>query len=45
MNCKYDRGALSKAAFVQIFMYKKMLLGRLNDNDVCVQLAQAFAET
>ena len=45
MNCKYDRDILSRVAFVQIFMYKVMLLGRLYDNDVFVQLAQMFAET
>ena len=42
MNCKYDRGVLSRVAFVQIFMYKVMLLGRLYENDVLVQLAQMF---
>ena len=45
MNCKYDRGVLSRVAFVQIFMCKVMLLSRLYENDVFVQLAQMFAET
>ena len=45
MNCKYDRGVLSRVAFVRIFMYKVTLLGRLYENDVFVQLAQMFAET
>ena len=45
MNCKYDRGVLFRVAFVQIFMYNVMLLGRLYDNDVFVQLAQMFTET
>ena len=45
MNCKYDRGILSRVAFVRIFMYKVTLLGRLYENDVFVQLAQMFAET
>ena len=44
MNCKYDKGVLLRVAFVQIFMYKVMLLGRLYENDVFVQLAQMFAE-
>ena len=42
MNCKYDWGVLSRVAFVRIFMYKVMLLGRLYENDVFVQLAQMF---
>ena len=45
LNCKYDIGVLSRVAFVRIFMYKIMLLGRFYENDVFVQLAQMFAET
>ena len=45
MNCKHDKDVLSRVAFVPIFMYKVMLLGRLYENDVFVQLAQMFAET
>ena len=45
MNCKYDRGVLSRVAFVKIFVYKVMLLGRLCENDVFVQLVQLFAAT
>ena len=44
MNCKYDRSVLPSVAFGQIFMYKVMLLGRLYDNDVFVQLAHMFAK-
>ena len=43
--CKYDRSVLFRVAFVQIFIYKVMLLGRLYDNDVFVQLTQMFADT
>ena len=45
MNCKYAKGILFRVAFVEIIMYKVMLLGRLYENDVFVQLAQMFAET
>ena len=45
MNCKYDRGVLSRVAFVRIFKYKVMLLGRLYENYVFVQLTQMLAET
>ena len=45
MNCKYDGSVLFRVAFVQIFMYKVMLLGRLSSNDVFVHLVQMFAET
>ena len=45
MNCKYDRGVLSRVSLVQIFMREVMLLGRLFDNVMFVQLTQMFAET
>ena len=45
LNCKYDKGVLSRVAFVRIFVYKVMFLGRLYKNDVFVQLAQMVAET
>ena len=44
MNCIYDRGVLSRVAFIRI-LFLIMLLGRLYENDVFVQLAQMFAET
>ena len=45
MNCKYDRGVLPRVAFVRIFMYKVMVVGRLYENYVFVQLSQMFEET
>ena len=43
MNCKYERVILSRVAFVQIVMYKVMLLGRLYENDVFVQICKISA--
>ena len=45
MHCKYDRNVLSRAAFIKRFMYDVMLLGKLYEKDVFVQLSQMFAET
>ena len=45
MHCKYDRNVLSRVAFTKKFMYNVMLLGRLYEKDVFVQLSQMFAET
>ena len=42
MNYKSDKSVLCRVAFVQIFMYKVMHLGRLYDNDAFVQLAEMF---
>ena len=36
---------MSRAAFVEIFMYKVIMLLALYDNDVFVQLARMFADT
>ena len=45
MHCKYDRNVLSRVAFTKKFMYNVMLLRRLYEKDVFVQLSQMFAET
>ena len=45
MHCKYDRNVLSRVAFTKKFKYNVMLLGRLYEKDVFVQLSQMFAET
>ena len=45
MHCKYDRNVLARVAFTKKFMYNVMLLGRLYEKDVFVQLSQMFAET
>ena len=45
MHCKYDRQVLSRVAFIKRFMYDVMLLGRLYEKDVFVQLSQMSAET
>ena len=45
MHCEYDRNVSSRVAFTKKFMYNVMLLGRLYEKDVFVQLSQMFAET
>ena len=45
MHCKYDRNVWYRVAFTKKFMYNVMLLGRLYEKDVFVQLSQMFAET
>ena len=45
LHCKYDRKVLSRVAFIKRCMYDVILLGRLYEKYVFVQLSQMFAET
>ena len=45
MHCKYDRSVLSMVAFTKSFMDNVILLGRLYEKDVFVQLFRMFAQT
>ena len=43
-KCKYEQCALSRVALARWFIYKVMVLSKLYDRDVFVNLLQMFSE-